>query len=61
MSKKLEDDIQTIISRLKRNKNAARLNSEATAEPAKSFWKGQAEKASEVIIWLERAIKEEKV
>ena len=53
-------EIQTIISRLERNRNAERLNSKATLEPAKSFWRGQADKASEVIFWLEQALKAEK-
>lgn len=51
-------DIRVIISRLERNRKAERLNSEATSEPAKSFWRGQADKASEVIIWLEQALKD---
>lgn len=51
-------DIRVIISRLERNRKAERLNSEATSEPTKSFWRGQADKASEVIIWLEQALKD---
>jgi len=52
------EKIQAIISRLTRNREAERLNSEATTEPRKSFWRGQAEKANEVMIWLEQALKE---
>ncbi len=50
--------IKVIISRLERNRNTERLNSKATKEPSKSFWRGQAEKASEVIIWLEQALEQ---
>ena len=57
---KFNKKIQTIISRLERNRNAERLKSEATQEPAKSFWKGQADKASEEIMWLEQALEAEK-
>ena len=35
---KFKEKIQTIISRLERNRNAERLNSETTQERAKSFW-----------------------
>jgi hypothetical protein len=55
---KIQNEIQVIINRLERNRNAERLNSESTKEPSKSFWRGQAEKASEVMIWLQQALKE---
>ncbi len=54
-----EKKIQVIISRLIRNGKTEKLNSEATEQPAKSFWNGKAEKSKEVMVLLKQALEKE--